>query len=115
MISHITKRLFDSLGRGYLVAVGYDLDESTYAEALTLDGDTILEQTELSFDDAFNAVQTTHRKRYHNATGTGSLNGPSGTQPKARVTYMAAWPDAVGRTQTAADYGTNGGTALSRP
>ena len=60
-------------------------------------------------------IQTDHRQRYHNATGTGDLNGPSGTQPKSRITYSATWPDALGRQQATANYGTNGGSSLSRP
>ena len=43
------------------------------------------------------------------------MNGPSGTQPKSRITYTAAWHDPLGRTIATADYGTNGGLALSRP
>ena len=60
-------------------------------------------------------IQTTLKQRYHNATGTGELNGPSGTQPKSRITYTAAWHDPLGRAIATADYGTNGGTSLSRP
>lgn len=60
-------------------------------------------------------IQTNVRHRYHNATGTGELGTPSSTQPKARVTYAATYADPLGRTIAAADYGTNGGTALSRP
>lgn len=35
--------------------------------------------------------------------------------PKARVTYMASYPDALGRTVATVNYGTNGGSTLSRP
>ncbi len=38
-----------------------------------------------------------------------------GTEPKARVTYVANWHDGLGRVVASADYGTNGGTALTRP
>src|SRR6185437_6652030 len=47
--------------------------------------------------------------------GVGPLQGPTGTQPQARVTYAANWQDGTGRVVASADYGTNGGTALSRP
>lgn len=60
-------------------------------------------------------IQTTFKQRYHNATGTGELNGPSGTQPKSRITYTVAWHDPIGRTIATADYGTNGGSSLTRP
>ena len=42
------------------------------------------------------------------------LKSPSET-PKARVMYQAQWPDVLGRAVASADYGTNGGSALSRP
>ncbi len=110
-----TKSSYDSLGRLTKQYQGYDLDESTYAEAGNVDGDTILEQSESTYDDASNMIQSTIRQRYHNAPAsqTGELKNPS-TNPKARVTYVAAYPDAFGRQQATADYGTNGGTVLSR-
>ena len=110
-----TKTKYDGLGRRTKQYQGFDVDESTYSEADDVDGDTILEQTELSYDAASNAVQTTQRQRYHNATGTGELGTPSSTQPKARVPYSATWPDGIGRAQVTANYGTNGGSSLSRP
>lgn len=78
--------------------------------------DVILEQVEFTYDPAGNVIQTVTRQRYHNApdTQTGPLNDPS-TTPKARVTYSAAYPDALGRTVATVEYGTNGGTALTRP
>ena len=54
-------------------------------------------------------------QRFHDATGTGPLNGPNGTQPKGRRSYTASWFDPIGRTIAFADYGTNGGAALIRP
>ena len=78
--------------------------------------DVILEQMEFSYDSAGNVVSTVVRRCYHNAPDnqTGPLEDPS-TTPKARVTYTASYPDALGRVIGTADYGTNGGTALSRP
>ncbi len=112
--SAFTKSTYDGLGRTLNTYVGYDLSDSTYTDATTITGDSIFEQTEQTYDAASNAIQTTSRARYHSATGTGSLGSPSSTQPKARVTYAAGYPDALGRTVAFADYGTNGGTALSR-
>jgi len=82
-----TKTVIDSLSRAIRHYIGYDLDESTYSEAGTVDGDTILEQIETAFDDASNVIQVTKRQRYHDAAAseTGSLNGPTGPAPKARV------------------------------
>jgi len=110
-----TKNVYDGLGRRTKQYQGFDIDETAYADASSVTGDTILEQNEITYNAASNATQTTQRQRYHNATGTGELNGPSGVQPKARITYTATWHDALGRTIATADYGTNGGSTLSRP
>ena len=59
--------------------------------------------------------QTTTRQRFPDATGTGELTTPGGSQPKARVSYAAVWYDEVGRPVASADYGTNGGAAFTRP
>jgi YD repeat-containing protein len=110
-----SKTVYDGLGRRTKQSRGYDLDETAYSEASTLSDDTLLDQTEFSCDAGSNVIQTTVKQRYHNATGTGELNGPSGVQPKSRITYTAAWHDPMGRTIATADYGTNGGSSLSRP
>lgn len=112
-----TKTVYDSLNRPTAQYAAYDLDETSYGDAGTVTGDTILEQTESAYDDASNVIQSTNRQRYHNAaaTETGALNGPGGPAPKARVTYTAHWQDALGREIATANYGTNGGSALSRP
>ncbi|MEO8494004.1 MAG: hypothetical protein ABI614_02965, partial [Planctomycetota bacterium] len=47
-----TKTKYDGLGRRTKQYQGFDVDESTYAEADDVEGDTILEQTELSYDAA---------------------------------------------------------------
>jgi len=109
------KTVFDGLGRKTKQYQGFDIDETAYTDAGSVTGDTILKQTEITYDDAGNTIQTTHRQRYHNATGNGELNGPSGVQPKARVTYTAIWHDPIGRVIAMADYGTNGGSTLTRP
>ena len=78
--------------------------------------DVILEQVENQYDPAGNVILTITRQRYHNAPAnqTGPLNDPS-TTPKARVTYVAFYHDPIGRIIATADYGTNGGVALTRP
>jgi len=110
-----TKSVYDGLGQVTKQYHGFDVDESTYDEADDVDGDTILEQAEMTYDAAGNVIEQVHRQRYHNATGTGALGGPGTTQPKARVTYNANWHDALGRIIATAAYGTNGGKPLSRP
>src|SRR5262249_5724013 len=103
------------VGREVKRYLGFDLAETSYVDAGSVSGDTLLEQTEQAYDAAGNLIQTTVRQRYHSATGTGELGSPSSTQPKARVTYSASWHDGMGRVVAMADYGTNGGTALVRP
>lgn len=78
-------------------------------------GDTVVQQDEMTFDDAGNAILQVTRERFHNATGTGELTSPGGSQPKARVSYVANYPDALGRAINVANYGTNHGSALTRP
>ena len=111
-----TKTVHDGVGRQTAQYAGYDLDESTYAQAASIDDDTILQQTETHHDAASNVIQLVERQRYYNtpASQTGALGDPS-TEPKARVTYTAQWHDALGRGIATAAYGTNGGTALVRP
>jgi len=110
-----TKYTYDGLGRRTKQYQGFDIDETAYADASSVTGDTILEQTEITYDAANNTTETSQRQRYHNATGTGELNGPAGVQPKARITYTATWHDPLGRPIATADYGTNGGSTPSRP
>ena len=78
--------------------------------------DVIFEQVEFGYDAGGNVVGSVVRRRYHNAPDnqTGPLEDPA-TTPKARVTYTASYPDALGRVIATADYGTNGGAALTRP
>lgn len=108
--------MYDGVGRQTAQYAGYDPGETTYAQAGTVEDDTILEQTETDYDAASNVIQLTARQRYHNASAsqTGPLADPS-TDPKARVTYTAHWDDAIGREIATAACGTNGGTALARP
>ncbi|MCA9171691.1 MAG: hypothetical protein KDB23_28685, partial [Planctomycetales bacterium] len=128
-----TKSAYDSLGRGIKQYVGYDLSESpcvdvasgsssssssascvAFSTATNATGDTIFEQTETDYDDANNIIETRLRRRHHDATGTGELTTPAGSQPRARVSYAASYTDAAGRQQATANYGTNGDVALTR-
>ena len=112
-----TKMVYDGVNRETKRYLAYDTDESPYSDADDVTGDTVLEQIESTYDDASNVIQITNRQRYHTAaaTQTGELQGPSGSDPKARVTYLASWHDGVGREMGSADYGTNGGSAFTRP
>ncbi len=78
-------------------------------------GDTVMQQIENTFDAASNLIEQITRDRFDNATGYGGLSSPGGAQPQARVSYVCLWPDALGREHNVADYGTNGGSTLTRP
>jgi len=110
-----TKTAYDSLSRAVIEYAAFGPD-STYADASSVANNTVMAQTETTFDESNTAIQTTNRQRYHNAPAsqTGALQDPD-TTPNARVTYLALYPDPIGRLVNAADYGTNGGTALVRP
>ncbi|MBN2579528.1 MAG: autotransporter-associated beta strand repeat-containing protein [Pirellulales bacterium] len=112
-----TKYVYDGLGRVTAEYVGYDADgESTddlyddYYGYVTLDlgDDTILQQTKYDYDESSSVIFLTTYERNHNATGTGVLSSST-----ARVSYTAYWCDGLGRQTAAADYGTNGGTAMT--
>ncbi|MBI3860974.1 MAG: hypothetical protein HY290_03680 [Planctomycetia bacterium] len=109
-----TKTVIDSLGRDAVKYTGYGTDAS-YADIFSVANDVILEQTETTYDAANNGIQTTQRLRYHNAAASqlSALGDPS-TTPHSRVTYSAIYFDALGRPVATADYGTNGGIALTR-
>ncbi|MBI1902109.1 MAG: hypothetical protein HYS13_13485 [Planctomycetia bacterium] len=91
-----------------------DTAETSYADAGSVTGDTVYVQLETAYDAASNVIQLTMRRRLDSATGTGELTTPDGSQPKARVSYVAVYPDAIGRRQATANYGTNGGASFTR-
>ena len=75
---------------------------------------TVMEQAAYLWDNGGNRISGTSKQRFDNAAGTGALGNPV-TEPKARISYSAFYPDALGREQARANYGTNGGSAWSRP
>ena len=110
-----TKTVYDHLGRPTATYLGYDDEETSWSDAASVANDTIIEQTETQYDALGRVLVTTTRQRMHNATGFGPLTSPDGVQPKARVTFVAAWYDVLGRRTLTADYGTNDGLAITRP
>lgn len=111
------KKQFDGLNRVIASYLCYNTSEAdtNYSAAGAITGDTVLNQTELTYDACSNLIETTSRERFHNATGTGALTTPGGSQPKARVSYKTVYPDAIGRIQAGADYGTNAAASFTRP
>ena len=108
-----TKTSYDAVNRPTNVYYGY-YDGTGTDDPETLTDNTIFTETNHVYDDASNLTETTARERNHDATGTGSLNGPAGSQPKSRDSYNFSWFDAIGRMTETADYGTNGGTVPTR-
>ena len=109
------KKSYDSVGRVTNQYTGYDLNETSYSDTSNVTNDTIIEQTEAYYDDASNVIKNITRQRYHNAPASqkGELQNPA-TTPKARVNFVANYYDGIGRSIVSANYGTNGGTTLSR-
>ena len=100
-----TKSVYDGITRVIARYLGYNPDAEIDPSSVA--NDKIVEQSEIEYDGASNVLLTTSRQRFHNATGLGPLNGPSGSQPKSRDTFVAMWADGVGRTIASANYGTN--------
>ncbi|NLF06583.1 MAG: hypothetical protein GX594_01190, partial [Pirellulaceae bacterium] len=96
-----TKYDYDGLGRTVAIYVGYDDDETDYAEALDVDGDTVLQQVEYTYNELGQTIFAATFERNHGAAGTGEL-----TSSTARATYAGFWYDEIGRQIAAADWGT---------
>ena len=67
-----TKFAYDGLGRMTAQYQAFNESETGYPNP-DVTSDTVMEQSERTFDEASNVVQTTSRQRYHNATGLGIL------------------------------------------
>ena len=105
---------YDGAGR---VTMEYTTDGGTgssYADASTVSGDTVLEQTAYSYDGNGHLTETVTRDRFDNATGTGALGTPT-SGIGARVSYEGYYYDLAGREIADVNVGTNGGTAWTMP
>jgi YD repeat-containing protein len=103
------KTSYDGVNRPTAVYTACNATAQTYATAGTVAADTVVQQVVNTWDAASNLIATATSQRDHNATGTGALNGPGGAQPQARVSYVANYPDPLGRPVVTANYGTNAG------
>lgn len=110
-----TKKQFNTLRQAIASYLAYPPTGGLGGNSNDVTDDIVIEQIENCYDDASNLLLATARQRFHDATGTGPLNGPTGIQPQARVTYAARWADPIGRPHVQANYGTNGGAELTRP
>jgi len=105
---------YDALGRVLKTFHAFGPAPDTSLPPGDISTSTVLTQSEFSYDDAGNQTATLSKDRFDDATGDGELMDPS-TEPRARVSFAVTYPDAIGRTQAHADYGTNGGDAWTRP
>jgi len=112
-----TKTMYDNLGRTANQYLAWDASEADtdYAAAGSVAGNTVMEQTATTYDEAGNVTFTKTLRRIHSATGTGELNLPSGSQPRGRPSYQGFWYDQVNRQTTQGTWGTNGGSDPTRP
>ncbi len=109
-----TKDVYD--GAGELVTE-YTTDGAggtTWADAISVASDDVLEQTQTVYDANSNVIETIDSQRSPDASGTGPL-APSTDGVEAVVYYTATYYDAADRPVADVDVGTNGGTAWTRP
>src|SRR5690606_11463584 len=83
----VTKMRYDGAGRLTKTFATDGGGDSAWIDATNVDGDIVLEQAEYAYDKNSNVTLVTSRQRFHDATGTGELGTPAGSQPKARVSY----------------------------
>ena len=99
--NHFTKTVYNGLGQVVKQYVAYDTDEVDYSEGEDVAGDTILEQSENTYDAAGNLIQNVSYQRLPTATGTDPL-----TSTTAQRSTTAAWHDPIGRQIASANLGT---------
>ncbi|WP_166442703.1 RHS repeat domain-containing protein [Phragmitibacter flavus] len=111
----VVKNVFDSLDRtvvSYLVAEdASSAPDNTNNVSL----DVVIQQDEFVYNDCGDTLAAVNRSRFDDATGTGHLQGPSGSEPKSRDNYTFLYPDPSGRLCWQAQLGTHGGTVPTRP
>jgi RHS repeat-associated protein len=110
----VDKEVYDGAGFNTVSYVTDGGGDSSYADAENVTGDIVLLQTDNTFDNDGNIIETVTRQRFHDATGTGALGTPTTGVP-ARVSYMGYYFDLGNRLTDTVDVGTNGGSAWTRP
>ncbi|HEY5313267.1 MAG TPA: RHS repeat domain-containing protein, partial [Pirellulales bacterium] len=106
-----TKTSYDGLGRQIAQYTGYFATSGVDDYTAVDETNKIFEQTYTIYDGAGDVLQVTSYQRLHNNYWS---FGPL-TSSDARVTYTAFWYDSANRRMFSANYGTNGGTAPTRP
>jgi RHS repeat-associated protein len=109
-----TKSSFDGAGRPVATFLSYHDAESLYDDADDVVGDTVVEQQVQVYDAASNVIQRTRYQRTSTTAKLGDLS-VSWAAGQSRRTFVAEWFDLANRSTDVVDYGTNGGSNLSRP
>ncbi len=117
----VTKSSYDGAGRLSKVFSTDGNADSTYANALSISDDIVLEQTEYTYDGSGNVILTVTRQRVHSdpTSGTsaqGALGGPTTSgngSVKARVSYINSVYDLANRRVQTINVGTNGGSSYT--
>ena|GEM_PF-2414997 len=111
----VYKSQFDGAGRETVSYVTDGGGGSTWMNAGNVTGDTVLMQTETQYDSNGNPILVTTRQRNHDDGGWQGPLANATTNPRARVSYAAAYYDQLDRPIATVDVGTNGGAAYTRP
>ncbi len=117
-----TKTVYDGAGRpvrSFLshLAPGHETDGGC---TNSVADDIVVEQTVTDYDAASGVTASRRFLRLPDTSGNGELHYPhpeggTATPPLGRPYCTCFWQDPVGRTVATADYGSNGGSAVTRP
>ncbi len=95
------KHAYDGLGRLVASCRSFDTDETDYADADDVAGDTVIEQSQTWYDEAGQTVAAaTYQRLPDDTSTTGALTAAS-----SYATAAVTWYDGLGRTVATADYG----------
>jgi RHS repeat-associated protein len=106
----VTKAQYDGAGRVVATFTTDGGGDATYADATTVTGDVVLDQTETQYDGDGNALLTTTRQRNHDASGTGDLRtaGNAARFVQADAATRGSWQGAYGQDGYALAQGASG-------
>ncbi len=106
----VTEAVYDGVRRLTASYLSNGGGGTSYNNASSVTGDSVLSQTEITYDSNSNPIMVTTRDRFHNASGTGALDSTT-----SRASYSTAYYDSLDRVTSAINVGTNGSSAYSRP
>jgi RHS repeat-associated protein len=108
------KTKYDGARRIAATFASFDDAETTYAQTFDVVGDTVIDETVLTYDADGNVLYTTRYERTSTASVTGDL-ATGWAVGNARRTFVAHWFDVANRLTTTAKYGNNGDATFKRP